>query len=78
MSNEERRKWFIKKAGRRIYRTCLPNSSPADEVVYNMGQIVYNREHAEYLFERENKFRLQGTPVTYFGSKPERDGALLQ
>lgn len=73
---EERKAWFIKRTGRRIFRTALPNSSPADDIVYNVGQIIYNREIAEYLFDKENDFQLSGTPVTYFGSKADRDGGL--
>lgn len=71
----EREKWFKARTGRRIFRTAIPNSSPADEKVYNLGQIIYNREHAAWLFEKERNFQLQGAPVTYFGSMAERDNA---
>lgn len=71
----EREKWFKKNTGRRIFRTAIPNSSPADEIVYNTGQLIYNREHAVYLFQREKEFKLAGTPVLYFSSKTDRDDA---
>lgn len=73
----EREKWFKARIGRRVFRTAIPNSSLADEKVYNLGQIIYNREHAEWLFEKESNFRQAGTPVTYFGSMAERDAVEL-
>lgn len=78
MTNEERKSFFIKRIGRRIFRTPLPNSSPADDIVYNVGQIIYNSELAEWLFSKENAFGVSGTPVTYFSSKADRDIAILQ
>lgn len=68
MNDTARKKWFMKKASRRVFRTKLPVNSSADEVVYLDGQIIRNKEHAEFLFDKEKEFALAGTPVTYFRS----------
>lgn len=78
MAIDERKKFFLNRVSRRIFRTFLPGGSPADEKIYREGQIILNRDHAEYLYERERTWKNLGFKITYFGSRPERDIAELK
>lgn len=71
MINEERKQWFIRRSGRIVFRTKIPNGFPADDEIYQDGQIIRNKWHAEFLFEKEQRLHANG--VMYFTSKDERD-----
>jgi hypothetical protein len=68
-----RKNWFIKRVGRKIYRTHLPGGSPADKEVYKCGQVILNKMHAEYLYQREKSWQQIGWNVIYFGTWDERE-----
>jgi len=75
MARDERLTFFRNRVGRRVYRTWLPGGSKADERVHREGQIIFNRYHAEWLYERERAWRNLGFNVVYFGSVSERNKA---
>lgn len=78
MATDERKTWFKKRVGRRIFRTELSYGSPADQRIHKEGQIIYNQEHADWLYEREKAWKKLEFGVTYFGSQDERDKAELK
>lgn len=77
MQDKERLKFFRNRVGRRVFRSWLPGSSKADERIHKEGQTIFNRDHAEWLYERERAWRKLGFSVAYFGTRSERDKSEL-
>lgn len=60
--------WFKDRISKRIYRNhydCCPDCSDVSE----NGLIVYNKEHAEVLYNTQNDFEAEGRVMNYRDKK---------
>lgn len=69
----ERLKWFLNRVNHRIFRTHVPNNCPACMIIHAQGQVILNKDHAIYLYDKERAYEASGTRVRYFRNKEERD-----
>ena len=64
----DRRKWFVDKIGKRVWRTKSSCKCEHCKKVYEKGLKIHDDLHADYLYCIENEIGLK-----YFSSEKERN-----
>lgn len=71
MSITARREWFRARVGMRIFRNATTCNCSICKDVEEGGLIIYDKSHADYLYDTETEFTGEGYPLKYFDTKEE-------
>jgi len=69
----KRKKWFINRIGKRVFRNATSCTCKICKDVSNNGLIICDRMHADYLYMCECEYTEEGHPLRYFDTIAERD-----
>jgi hypothetical protein len=70
-AKNERMSWFLKRVGKRIFRSETSCSCEMCSHVRQRGLVVVNGIHADYLCNIEAEYNIDGDPLRYFDTLDE-------
>ena len=69
----DRKKWFIDRIGKRVYRSKTECNCVSCQQSYENGLIILDDMHAIYLFDTNGCLNSEGIRLKYFDTIKERD-----
>ena len=68
---QDREKWFIDRIGKRVFRNKTSCNCDTCQKIYENGLVISDKNHAQYLYDMEGMYALEGVKLKYFDSKEE-------
>lgn len=68
---KNRKKWFIDRIEKKVFRTKTKCTCDHCNYVYKNGLKIFDTDHADYLFETESISNAEGYKIRYFDTKEQ-------
>lgn len=69
--SNDRRKWFIDRIGKRVFRNDVSCQCEICQNISKLGLVINDYMQAEYLFDCEVEFTMEGVKLMYFDTMEE-------
>lgn len=69
----ERKKWFIDRVGKKVFRNKTSCTCGVCANVYENGLLITDEYHAIYIRDIEGEYNAEGEKLKYFDTIKERD-----
>jgi len=66
-----RRRWFLDRIGKRVFRTSLDCDCNVCQIIYKQGLIIEDRDQAIFMYDTECDVNADGDIMRYFDTKEE-------
>jgi hypothetical protein len=70
-TENERLNWFIDRIGKRVFRNDVTCQCETCQNISKSGIVIEDNMHAEYLYDCEGVYSIEGAKLRYFDTKEE-------